>query len=254
MPSENAHPPALQNACLIHGWAANRHAFDSFIPHLPESWRVRAVDLPGHGGAPFGGRFDIEETADALAARMENGSHVLGWSLGGLVALFIAARHPEKVRSLCLTATFARFTADEGYPEGLAQPALAKMSGAFKQDYAKYIKQFFQLQLLNTPNAQAVLDKILPDTVRHGVPCALDAALEAVNRADARPLLAGIETPVLLVFGDKDSITPPRMGDYLHRHLPHSELHIMAKAAHAPFLSHAEEFAALWTAFVENVA
>ena len=48
-----------------------------------------------------------------------------------------------------------------------------------------------------------------------------------------------------LVYGDKDSITPPRMGDYLARHLPNAEMHTIPQAAHAPFLSHPAQFSAL---------
>ena len=127
------------------------------------------------------------------------------------------------------------------------------MVGAFRQDYAKHIKQFLQLQLLHTPNSAEILHKILPDLSRHGTPAALQAALDAVNQADARPLLAHIRTPSLLVFGQKDAITPPRMGEYLNRHLADSELVLMEKAAHAPFLSHADEFAERYRGFVEKV-
>jgi carboxylesterase bioH len=55
------------------------------------------------------------------------------------------------------------------------------------------------------------------------------------------------------VFGQKDAITPPRMGEYLNRHLADSELVLMEKAAHAPFLSHADEFAERYRNFVEKV-
>ena len=158
----------------------------------------------------------------------------------------------RQIRSLCLTASFARLTADTDYPEGLAQPALGKMVGAFQQDYAKHIKQFLQLQLLHTPHSGEILNRVLPDLARCGTPSALQAALEAVNHADARPLLPLIQTPSLLVFGQKDAITPPRMGEYLHRHLSNSELVLIDKAAHAPFLSHADEFAETYRNFVEK--
>lgn len=245
-------PHSAKKIFLIHGWAANRHVFDDFIPRLPAAWDIRALDLPGHGGAPFAETFDIAAAAEDYAGQIDTPAHILGWSLGGLVALHLAARYPEKVRSLCLTASFARLTAAEDYPEGLAAPALGKMVGAFRQDYAKHIKQFLQLQLLHTPNAAEIIARILPDLARHGAPAALQAALEAVNQADARPLLADIRAPSLLVFGQKDAITPPRMGEYLHRHLPDSELVLLEKAAHAPFLSHADEFAALYRGFVEK--
>lgn len=246
-------PSSAKKVCLIHGWAANRHVFDDFIPRLPHDWDICAFNLPGHGGAPFDAPFDIAAVADGYAAQIGEPVHILGWSLGGLVALYLAARHPGKVKSLCLTASFAKFTAEADYPEGLSNPALAKMVGAFQQDYAKHIKQFLQLQLLHTQNAAAIIDKILPDLIRHGAPEALEAALDAVNQADARPFLAQIRQPVLLVYGQKDAITPPRMGEYLHRHLPDSRLHLMEKAAHAPFLSHAGEFAGVYQGFIEAV-
>ena len=236
-----------KNVYLIHGWAANHHIFDDLVPRLPADWRIHTPDLPGHGAAPFDGTFDVAAAADALAARIDEPACILGWSLGGQVALYLAARHPEKVRALCLTASFARFQAAPDYPEGLSNPALAKMVALFGQDYHKYMKQFLQLQFLYAKDQHPILEKILPDIVKHGAPAALQAALDAVAAADARAFLPQITVPALLIFGGKDSITPPRMGEYLHRHLPHSELHIIEKAAHAPFLTHAEQFAA-WLA------
>lgn len=246
-------PDAAKKVYLIHGWGANRHVFDDLMPRLPAEWAVCAPDLPGHGDAPFVRPFDIAAAADGIAAQIDAPADILGWSLGGLVALYLAACHPGKVRSLCLTASFARLTADEDYPEGLAAPALGKMVGAFRSDYAKHIKQFLQLQLLHTPDADGIIGRILPDLARCGTPSALQEALDAAERADARHLLDKIDVPVLLVFGGKDAITPLRMGEYLHRRLKGSRLVVMEKAAHAPFLSHAEAFAALYRDFVEGV-
>ena len=244
--------PSAQKIYLIHGWGVNRHVFDDFITHLPATWDVRLLNLPGHGTAAAGETFDIERVADDFARQIDQPAHILGWSLGGLVALYLAVRHPEKVTSLCLTASFAKLLAADHYPEGLNQVALGKMIALFQQDYAKHIKLFLQLQLLNTPNAAAIIERILPDIVRHGAPAALRDALDAAERADARPLLTQIQQPSLLIFGEKDAITPPRMGEYLHRHLPNSRLHLIEKAAHAPFLSHADEFAAQYRSFIDT--
>ncbi|ROV56983.1 pimeloyl-[acyl-carrier protein] methyl ester esterase [Neisseria chenwenguii] len=246
-------PNVARKIYLIHGWGANRHIFDDFAPRLPAAWNVVTPDLPGHGGAPFDSAFDIAAAADGLAAQFDTPADLLGWSLGGLVALHIAAHYPEKVRSLCLTAGFAKLVASEDYPEGLAAPALGRMIDPFQQDYAKYMKLFLQLQLLNTPNAAEITAKVLPDLVSHGAPAALQAALDAAEQADTRSLLPKIHTPTLLVYGGKDSITPPRMGEYLARHLPNSRLHLIEKAAHTPFLSHADEFAEVYRGVVEAV-
>ena len=243
--------PSAQKIYLIHGWGVNRHVFDDFITRLPAAWDVHLLNLPGHGTAAVGETFDIERVADEFARQIEHPAHILGWSLGGLVALYLAARHPQKIQSLCLTASFAKLLAADHYPEGLNQVALGKMIALFQQDYAKHIKLFLQLQLLHTPDAAAIIERILPDIVRHGAPTALRDALNAAEHADARHLLPHIRQPSLLIFGGKDAITPSRMGGYLHRHLPHSRLHIIEKAAHAPFLSHADEFAAHYRSFID---
>ncbi|MDO5059011.1 MAG: pimeloyl-ACP methyl ester esterase BioH [Neisseria sp.] len=242
-----------EHVCLIHGWAANHHIFDELKTRFPAHWQVFAPDLPGHGGAAFDGTFDVSVAAEQIAAALPDNSILVGWSLGGLVALHIAARFPEKVRALCLTASFAKFRAAPDYPEGLSNPALDKMIALFRQDYHKYMKQFLQLQFLYAKEQHGIMEKVLPDIVKHGAPEALQEALNAVADADARALLPAIDVPVLLIFGSKDTITPPRMGHYLHNHLPNAEFALIEKAAHAPFLSHAAAFTALLTAFVEQL-
>ncbi|WP_274585042.1 pimeloyl-ACP methyl ester esterase BioH [Neisseria leonii] len=238
---------------LIHGWAANRHIFDGWAAHFPGDWQITALNLPGHGGAPFDGVFDVAAAADGLAAQMDDGALVLGWSLGGLAALFLAARHPRKVRGLCLCASFAKFLAAEDYPEGLAPTSLVKMADCFEQDYHKYMQQFVQMQFLYAKERQAaVMAQLFPALTAGGAPAALRAALDGAAHADARGLLADICVPVLLVYGGKDRITPVRLGEYLQRHLPDARLEIIGQAAHAPFLSHADGFAALLAGFAQT--
>ena len=234
--------PAPSEVWLLHGWAANRHVFDDLRTRLPESLHVHARDLPGHGSAAFAGEFDIATIAAGYAAQIDSQAHILGWSLGGLIGLYLAAHYPDKVASLCLTAAFAKFVASDDYPEGLRQPALAKMVTLFQADYPKYMRQFLQLQFLYAKDAAAILSDIVPKIVAHGAPAALQAALDAVAQTDARPWLAAVRCPTLLIFGQKDSITPPRMGEYLHRHLPNSRLLLFERDSHAPFLSHPQHF------------
>ena len=112
------------------------------------------------------------------------------------------------------------------------------------------MRQFLQLQVLQIPERAHLADEVLPEIIRYGVPPGLQAALDAVVCTDARALLPQVQCPVLLVFGGKDGITPPRMGEYLHRSLPNSRLLLIEKAAHIPFLSHADEFSAAYRAFI----
>jgi len=234
---------------LLHGWAANHHVFDDLINKLPPDGDYHTPDLPGHGLVPMPPVFDMAAIATGYAQTLTEPVHLLGWSLGGHIALYLAANHPHLVKSLCLTASFAKFLADDDYPEGLKNPALGKMVTLFEQDYNQYMTQFFQLQFLYAKDRLAILKQVLPKVCQYGPPPALKEALNAIEKADARPLLKRISTPTLLLFGQKDAITPPAMGQYLHQHIAGSQLHLFERASHAPFLSHADEFAQVLTQF-----
>lgn len=202
---------------------------------------------------PLAGTFDLTAIADDYAAQITEPAHVLGWSLGGMVAVELAARHPDKVATLCLTDSLAKLMASADYPEGLKRESLSGMVTPFTQDYHKYMGQFLALQMMYAPpeNRQK-LDALLSDICQYGAPTGLQAALTALLQADVRPLLAQIRCPCLLIFGARDALTPPRMGDYLHAHIPHSRLLVLPNAAHAPFLSHPQVCAQSLVSFWEQ--
>ena len=235
---------------MIHGWAANGGIFQPLRRRLPEHWQVSTPHLPGHGGNGREGGFSVEEAAERLAADIGEPAHILGWSLGGLVALRLAAAYPHKVRSLILCSTFARLHATADYPEGLRQTVLDKMVDLFRADYAKHMRQFLELQLLHTPERAEMTASVLSDLLRYGEPVLLEEALTAAKNADMRAVLPQIQQPVLLVYGDKDAVTPVRMGEYMARHLPDARLCVAAGAAHTPFLSHSRWFAAQMMGFI----
>ena len=242
----------MTTLCLIHGWASNAHIFDRLVRRLPENWQIIAPNLPGHGGKNPSENFDLADISDEISAMLPENSYVLGWSLGGLVAQYLALNHPKKVRGLILCATFSKLYAADDYPEGLNNRMLNKMLGLFEHDYPKHIEQFLAMQLLYSAHADEILQSVLPDAIKDGTPQSIAQALNAVEYADLRFRLPEILCPTLLIYGNKDTITPPRMGEFLARHLPHSQLIKLDKAAHTPFLSHADEVADLIKNFIHE--
>ena len=95
---------------LLHGWTASTRWFDDLTPLLEGDYRVIAVDLLGHGGSekPKDG-YSPEEQADRVAAALERlgveRALVAGHSLGGAVAIALAARHRELTRALMVIDT-----------------------------------------------------------------------------------------------------------------------------------------------------
>jgi pimeloyl-ACP methyl ester carboxylesterase len=98
-------PPVL----FLHGWLDHSHSFDAVVERLPEDWRLLLLDFRGMGRSahlPRGAQYhftdyllDVEATLNALGLAQV---HVVGHSLGGIVATAYAAARPERVRSLTL--------------------------------------------------------------------------------------------------------------------------------------------------------
>lgn len=90
---------------LLHGFAGSHLIWSSHLPAFSRQWRVIALDLPGHGRTTSP-RFQMDQVAGdllaALATLKVETFHLLGYSMGGRLALYLAARHPARVRSLIL--------------------------------------------------------------------------------------------------------------------------------------------------------
>lgn len=237
-------------AILLHGWAVNVAVFEDFVARLPAGTAV--WPLPGYPLWPLQTPFTIETAVAALADKIRTPIHLFGWSLGGYVALQLAARHPEKVKTLTLCASFARYSKSEDYPIGFSAEALAKTLAAFKQDYAAQMARFMRLQVLFAPEQQALVNTLLPKITALPVSDrVLETSLAALEAADARALLPDIATPTLILYGKRDATTPPAMAHYLAEHLPCAQTQGFEAATHAPFISHPEACARAVRAFWE---
>src|SRR5690606_34666834 len=102
---------------LLHGLGGSRTAWEPQLAGLSDRWRVIAWDMPGYGASPaLDGPLDFGRLADAVVVLMEEAgvpaAHVVGLSMGGMVAQHLALRHPGRVRSLALLDTSPRFGLD----------------------------------------------------------------------------------------------------------------------------------------------
>lgn len=84
---------------FLHGFLGASSDWDGVCAHLPDGWRCVGIDLPGHGAAPFTG--DFVEQFPEFGERV----HLVGYSMGGRLAMQVAARFPKRVASLTLCST-----------------------------------------------------------------------------------------------------------------------------------------------------
>jgi pimeloyl-ACP methyl ester carboxylesterase len=181
---------------LLHGGLGLTSMFGDLLPALAADRQVIAVDLQAHGRtADIDRPLSYELMGDDIAALIVHlglaEADLMGYSLGGGVALRTAIQHPKLVRKLVSVST--PFSQDGWYPEIVA--SMAQMSGAA----AEFMKEspMYREYTRVAPRPEdfpVLLDKI-GDMLRH--------------RYDWSDDVAALKMPTLLVFGDADSIPPP---------------------------------------------
>lgn len=239
-----AGPPQAPLLLLVHGLGQN--GFTDWMPVMPQlarRWRVLAMDLPGFGySSSPAAKFSPTNYArvlDRLLAREANGPViVVGHSMGGAVALRLAADFPTRVSKLVLVdvagilqrTAFTKHTASvplsvDGMPEPLKEPV------ARLRDLGNLVIE----RLFGLPNDptnvlranEALWGLALRD--RTNVNAAL--ALVDENFSAAVHTLA---QPVQLIWGEADAIAPLRTGELLARRLPRAQLVTLPGVGHVP--------------------
>ncbi len=167
---------------------------------LPRAFQAayHAPDLPGHGTTALStNAFDLSAIAAAYAAQVSEPAHILGWSLGGMVAIKMAAHYPDKVASLCLVDSLPKVMADANYPQGLKRLAFADMVAQFETNYQQSMGQFLGLQMMYAAKeTRRQVENLLPTIAAGGTPTGLRAALAALLAADLRQIYHSFAAPL----------------------------------------------------------
>jgi pimeloyl-[acyl-carrier protein] methyl ester esterase len=228
---------------LLHGFAMNGALFAPLLPSLARRHRVHVVDLPGHGHSPPLSPFDLPSLAHAIDAVLGDADAppaVLGWSLGGQIALQWARMRPGRVRQLILVATTPSFVAREDWPHAMAADTLSRFGDELRVSCRLTLQRFLALQVHGSAEGRATLAQLRDRLFERGAPSpsALASSLDVLCRSDLRAALAGITTPALVIGGDRDALVPLQATRELAAALPNGQHVTIAGAAHAPFLSH----------------
>ena len=232
------------NLTLLHGWGLNGAVWNGVRDALCERYTLHIVDLPGHGLSSGTAGTTITAMADAVAKAMPKRSHVLGWSLGGLVSQDLARRHAERIDKLILVATTPSFLQRNNWPHAVQPAVLADFGTRLSNNYAATIRSFLALQVLHTPNVRGTVNELQKAIISRGTtdPDALTAALEILRTTDLRDQVPRLSQPSLVIQGGHDALTPEPAARWLAENMPNARYAMIPLAAHAPFMSHRDAF------------
>lgn len=238
---EESGESAAEPVLLIMGYASNADAWAPQVSALREKYRVVAFDNRGAGRTTHpDGAYTIPQMADDAAGLLDalgiDSAHVIGASMGGMIAQEVVLRHPQRVRSLVLACTTPGGPQSFGYAEMMegTQQALeleSLLELATPENMQKGMDVMFSPEFQKNPGAgfQAmIMSSIMHPSTLAGIR-GQSAAIQAHNTYDR---LSQIRVPTLVTAGSDDTLVDARNSPLLAKKIPGAKLRMFEGLRH----------------------
>ena len=221
---------------LIPGLGSDAATWINFLPLVEKDFRTILVENRGSGRSskPQEGYTTsvMSEDIFGLLEHLEiEQAHVVGKSMGGMIAQVLAARHPEKIRSLVLVSSLMRH---DDYGEELLELGriMAQKGGLFATYRQAFLLSYSREYCMqNRTRLKEVQDLLIQMDSREILQGYLGQSV-ACQKHDSRKFAASIQAPTLVIVGKDDMITPAQASKELAEAIPNAELVIFPKGGH----------------------
>ena len=240
---------------MIHGWGVNSKIWVSLVDELKLFAKVYLVDLPGMGGSSSISPYTLDNIAKEIKANVPiKKFNILGWSLGGQVAMSLAIRMPEFVEKLILMSTTPCFVEKKDWPYGVNKNFFLNFEMEAKQNLNNTLIKFFLIQTRGFDDSKNVM-RFLKNTfieIRDDNKSSMQSALNVLKETDLRNEVQKIDKPTLIIAGDKDRLTSSKASIWLYEKIKGATLKEIKGANHMPFISHREIMTESVKKFLQN--
>ena len=275
---------SVKTLMLIHGWGMNSQVWEPIREALESQYHVLWIDLPGHGFNRHIEMQSLEQMVALIADVTPENTHLIGWSLGGLVAQALAQnlflQKSQRIKSMTLVTSTPRFSQDlnSDWQHAMSDELLNRFADNLKQDTEKTLKGFIALQFIGVKDAKQAQDNLINHILYNGktlkkgggvfsddikgaestseskqfnIPTheALDVGLGILMHADLRKLTPSC--PEHWIFAEYDQLIPKEVINDLISLRPGAEITLLEKAGHAPFITHSDVFLKRAIDFIE---
>ena len=233
---------------FLHGVGSDKSAWAPQVAHFSRTRAAIAADYPGYGDSAFTVDATRDDYADAMIALLDaleiERAHLCGLSLGGVIALAMAAAAPDRVASLVIANSFALHPDGRAIHDGsvaaCGEMGMAAMADArIDRLLGSHPPQGLRADAVRTMSA------IRPEAYRLGA--------RAVWLADMRTAAADIKHPALVLCGSEDRVTPPALSDDLAERLGDARRIDIEGASHLSNLERPESFNSAVDEFISEL-
>ncbi len=230
----------MKPVVFLHGWAQSRQVWFQQRDMFPDALYV---NLPGHGGSD-----DVPacDWVECIAQQLPDQPCVLvGWSLGGMLALALARCFPERIAALALVSTTPCFRRKAGWQAGCDEQAFAGFETAVSSGSVRLLNRFFALMLHGDDIRRSdynALARLAVDRQHPVSATGLSNGLELLSSLDLRDVITDLSVPALMMHGQQDAIVSVESGRWLAESMQDSQLTLFPACGHAPFLTQPELF------------
>ena len=219
---------------IIHGWTYTVEPWKNTLAMLRDSGiSVKMLHVPGLT-EKSDEIFTIEDYVEWADKNIPDGAVALGHSNGGRILLNLCAKNPEKLKYLILLDA-----------AGMYEPSARKK---FVEKVAKIGKPLKKVAIIDK-----AFHKITGSTDYSRAPENMKQTLANMLASDKDLDFSKVQTKTFILWGKKDTTTPPRQATAMYEKLPNAELKFYANWTHAPYISSPDELARALTALIKRI-
>lgn len=227
-------PARMVDLYIVHGWTYTVEPWKTTLEMLRENGiRVKMLSVPGLT-TPSNKTFTIDDYVKWADAEIPDGAVVLGHSNGGRILLNLCAKKPEKLKYLILLDA-----------AGVYEPSRKKQ---LVERIAKIGKPLKKIPLVDK-----AFHRFTGTTDYSRAPENMKTTLVNMLESDKNLDFSKVTTKTYILWGKKDTTTPPRQATKMYESLPNAELKFYANWTHAPYISSPEELARTLTTLIKRI-
>jgi malonyl-CoA O-methyltransferase len=201
---------AQQELVLLHGWGSNREIWRPMLATLRPWANVTLLNLPGCApGYADAAEIELQELLAAVLAAAPRQAVYMGWSLGGQLALELAAQHADRVSAVVTVCSNPHFIAEREWP-GMEADTFSRFHEAYSAAPAAGLRRFASLQTQGAARPRALLRQIT-NLQQHVPGLELLPGLGWLGALDQRARLAELQQPQLHLLAEHDGLVPAEL-------------------------------------------